>query len=215
MENLFTEECLVWYIKREEEYLKKFLELIKSTMEKDWEGAKKLKEELTKKVTNKEPENGFDLDDYLGEIGYEISEREQKLYQTFIVSVGMFIEQAMKEFCDYLFKKNKTLFSYKDLRGNGLKKLLNYMEKVLGESLPNNVDTKNKLSTLIKIRNAIVHNNGKIAKEEKQIIIKIPLLKLDFEDRIELNFDYAKTAIDLYVKICEEIAKKHYNTPLS
>lgn len=191
-------------------YFEGYLALIKSTIDKE---TKKLDEDYNKFFKEKSTlneENVYQGEEYFSDIAHEINETGQLLYRSFVVSMFIFIEQSTVDLCNHLFNRSKEVFNYKDLKGVGISRCINYLQKKLNHIFPSDSEIKNKLKIAQIIRNAIVHNDTKVNIENKNFILEqikngCPI-KIDSYEQIELSYNYVKEMILLNEKICEEIS---------
>lgn len=190
-------------------YFKNYLSLIESAVKKEYQKYDKENKKFLRDKKNLSERDVYFGEEHFIELWFDICKTEQLLYRSFILSMFIFIEQEIIELCDSLFKKNKGIFCYKDLSGQGISRGIIYLEKKLNHKFPKSDDTRNKFKILHKIRNAIVHNNAKIIENDKifmtqQIKNNNRLLKIDKYNEIILNYEYALDIINLYKGIYKE-----------
>ena len=106
--NIFNTVDL-WYsiFDMESDYFDSYLELIKSTI--DLKITKLNKEYKAFEESVKKGEIDQETLDRHGDWGadevYEIDKLEELLYRSFVVSVFIFIERSLNDFCDFIFSK--------------------------------------------------------------------------------------------------------------
>jgi hypothetical protein len=114
------------------------------------------------------------------------------------------LEHRLNHICKFLYKHNKYKLSLDDLKGKGIFRARNYLEKVVGICLPDNSNEWEEIVIYSKIRNIIVHNDGRIDKSnpDKKVIAYInakPNIWLDEESyQINFNVQFVEDAIKTY-----------------
>ena len=192
-------------------YFEEYLGLIKSKIDQEtsildreyiiFEKGKKLEKKIDE----------YDWEDHFAGRAYEVEELEQLLYRSFIVSVFMFMEKTLAELCDYLFIRDKDIFSYKDLKGNGVSRALNFLQKKLNKKFPKDEQLKIDFDIAQIIRNSIVHTDGKINLGDKTKILQqiknnLPIAIDRYNNSIKLSYKYALKVLDINDGICTEIS---------
>src|SRR3990167_4228334 len=186
-------------VKKDSSYFEKYLDFIKTTVQQDEERVKQEEAKISKVVTEKEEvtdENNFiSVDDYLADLFGDHKQLEQIMYRSFVISIFAFIEAKIVDLCKHIKEERVQLFSYTDLSGaRGIGQSVKYLEKVLMlDKFPINNKLYDEFNIAHKIRNYLVHEEGKI-KSEDTIKIKI-------------TFEYAKSLIALNKNICNEISQ--------
>ena len=142
---------------------------------------------------------------------------EQLMYRTHAIGVFIFIENLINSVCKRIHMVDKLLFSYKDLKGNGISRSITYLETVSKTKFPSDQTTKEDFEIAKIIRNSLVHQDGAI--EEKDVvrietyITKHPkLLSLDNLKNVVITYAYAKFLIDLSKKISVELERYSKST---
>lgn len=195
-------------------YFKKYLNLIKSTVDKE-AVEYKVEEKRVRGIMAEENDKRIleEGEDHLGWLGLEMWQTEQLMYKSFIVSIFIFMEAKITSLCVYAEEHFKQVFSHKDLAGNGVTKSIKYIERVFGESFIADPSVKFKFEVAQKIRNALVHNEGVIKDEDKskikEFMKKYPgILDTSSKGGINITYKYANEMISLNKYLCKEISKK-------
>ena len=114
-----------------------------------------------------------EYDYYVVDAHEEINETEQLFYKSYTVSIFMFLERQFADLCSFIKENQNLIFGYKDLRGNGIQRYVNYIEKTLEQPFPNIKHLNNKFRIALIVRNTIVHTNGELdSSRDKEEIIK-------------------------------------------
>lgn len=195
-------------------YFKRYLQLIKTTIDKEKDEyvleEKRITEIMSEESNNNILEQG---ESYLADLEIQTEQVEQLMYRSFVVGVFVFMEARITNLCEHTEKYYKQVFSYRDLTGNGISRSIMYLERVLGEKFPADPIIKFKFEIAQKVRNALVHNEG-ITKDEnyqkiKEFIKKYPcFLRVDDVGRVSITYEYANEMINLNKYICKEISRK-------
>ena len=151
------------------------IDVIKDYLNQFDEYLKNKTKEINKNITewqNSEKEKEYSaIDYYLGDyINYNSNFRKLKIESTFLSSYSLF-EHFFKTFTE-IYKNHYDLqLSIDDLNGNNyISKSKRYLEKVVNLNLESlNSDWK-EITNFQKIRNKIVHNNGRFNPKEKETI---------------------------------------------
>lgn len=156
-------------------------------------------------------DSGYGWGDYLSDLNYDNERTEQILYKSFIVSIVMFMESRLLQLCEHLKKEFGHKFSVYDLKHTGITRSIYYL-KVLGINFPKNSATNQDFSLAFRIRNSLVHADGKIGGlEELNKILGNNKKAKQYISMLysELQFTpaYLKSLIDLNEKICDEISE--------
>jgi len=191
-------------------YFKKYLDLIEHTIKEDSKILdRRVKELKDVKPVFDEQTGWYDPGDELADMAYELEEMEQLMYRTFVIGAFIFMESQINNLCGQVKKLHNQKFSYKDLRGTGINRSINYLKKALEISFPTNDRTSREFELARIIRNALVHSEGEI--DENNILMvnsyieEFPnRLKWDHK-RIVITHEYAISLIELNKKICLEV----------
>lgn len=138
----------------------------------------------------------------------------QRMLETLIIGVFIFIEHSMNLVCIDLEREHHAMFSAKDLYGKGVTRSVTYLKKVLGVDFPIDKRLIEDLDIAIIIRNSLVHSNAVIRDEKNfrkissYIKLNPDLLNISEElKQISLTEKYANELINLSSKICEDLEK--------
>lgn len=205
------------YSKNNQTYFKKYLKLIKSTIDAE-KGAENrdlesfewaILEENNERITK-------EYNKYFRDIASEIRKTEQLMYQSFVVAVFIFIESQIVSYCDQARTNSAQIFSHKDLKGTGYGRAIGYLEKILGVSFPKNPATKSRLEAAHRVRNCLVHNSGYIIETDAPIIKAFikehpGILEISTKNEIIITHEYAVEMISLNNSICDAFKDYEFN----
>jgi hypothetical protein len=207
----FARRMMRFVVDNNSQYFTEYLQLISSTIDTKTKNLDSHEKKIRKEIEGKPAHYKEDADDYLADLSYKIDELEQMLYRSFVISIFIFMEDLLSQLCMHLKKQEKQKFAHTDLKGNGVDRSIKYLEKVLGTKFPKESEIKEKFDVAWVIRNALVHADGQIKKQNipliKAFIKKNPeFLSLDFIGKISITYKYAQSMIDLNTKFAKEIS---------
>jgi|LakMenEpi03Aug12_release.lakeMendotaPanAssembly.Ray.scaffolds.fasta_scaffold394942_2 hypothetical protein len=153
-----------------------------------------------------------EVNDYFADNYYTIEEIYVGLFRkSTLVSIYSFLENAMNHLCRYLARKNSYSFALNDLKGEGIVRARNYLEKSAGADFNLLNGEWSKLKLLNKVRNCIVHCEGDVSAFNSASIAEMinatPGLSLRSERLITVERIY----IDACITTVEEFLEKLYN----
>ncbi|MFA6525381.1 MAG: hypothetical protein WCT33_03920 [Patescibacteria group bacterium] len=153
-------------------------------------------------------EEEYDL--HIIDINEEINETEQLLYESYIVSIFIFLERQFAYLCNFIKEKQNNIFTYKDLKGNGIQRNVVYIEKLLEHPFPEIEHLRNKFKISLKIRNTIVHTNGELEdSKDKEMIVKYIKDEMSeiriINGHLHFNTKYIENLTGVAQGICGEI----------
>jgi hypothetical protein len=153
-----------------------------------------------------------EVNDYFADDYYTIEESYVGLFRrSTLVSIYSFLENAMNRLCRYLARKNSYSFALNDLKGEGIVRARNYLEKSAGADFNLLNGEWSKLKLLNKVRNCIVHCEGDVSAFNSGSIAGIinatPGLSLRSERLIMVERIY----IDACITTVEKFLEKLYN----
>lgn len=97
-----------------------------------------------------------------------------------LVTLYSYLESFLNYFCEYLYELNGRKLKYTDLSGTGIFRARLYLLKVEGVDFDQMNDRWNQIKGFNLIRNNIVHESGKVAKDK---LIKF----IDTNDNLSIN----------------------------
>jgi len=191
-------------------YFNRYLELIKLTIDQqtseyntEEERVKKIDPQLIK-------DEPYSINDYLGDLSYEHDQLNDLLLKSFVVSVLIFIEGQTALLCNHLHKLHKEKFSYKDLKGTGITRCINYLKRVTSIEFPHDKNLSLDLDIARIIRNAIVHSDGKIFDNDlsklKEYATDNSSVIINNDCSVTITSDYCNKLIKLNKKMMVEIS---------
>lgn len=191
-------------------YFNQYLALIKKTVAKQDKEYNEAVEQA-KKFHEDQIDDSYTIEDHLSDIAYEHYQLVEILYRSFIVSVFVFIENQTADLCDFLHGIQKEKFSYKDLKGMGITRCIEYIERVSGGNFSNDAVLSEDLNIARIVRNSITHNDGKVNDTEIKMVQKYikrkPILKLDQDSTIQIDLSYCEELITINQKVISEISR--------
>lgn len=195
----------------QDRYFREYLNLIKTTIDTKMSELEAKDQEIKEDLESKNSEYREQANDYLADLAYEVSQLEQLLYRSFIVSVFMFMEDLSAQLCRHLQKQNDQKFAYTDLKGNGIGRSIQYLKTVLSSDFPKDETVKEQFKVAWIIRNAVVHADGKLNKDKRPFIEgyikKDPgILEISFLGDVTISYDFAEKLLELNSKFAKEIS---------
>ena len=203
------------------EYFENYLSLIKTTVENDSnklkEKEQKIKDGGEKPFTSEDGQHWDPYDDLIDEV-FHMENMEQLMYRTYMIGILVFIEDQINNVCISIERADKLMFSYKDLKGTGVGRAIKYLETVTKKDFLTDTETRKHFEIARIVRNSLVHQDGKIDKNNRK---KIETYITEYPDIlflteatyiIKIKCNYLKTLIDLSKKIYLEL--KVQNRPL-
>ena len=196
------------------DYFRDYLKLINDSSKKEVEKVEEANQQLIADgVKPYYGEHGevYDPFEYLADQLYQIDELKQLMLSTFVVGVFVFLEDRINTLCCRVEKIHETPFSYKDLKGNGVARSRKYLEKILKQKFPEDLNIRETLEVARIIRNSFVHADGIIEKGDRPRILKYAekypdMLKMnDNLGSVKITDKYAESLIDLLVNVHKEI----------
>ena len=153
-----------------------------------------------------------EVNDYFSDDYYTIEEIHVGLFRkSTLVSIYSFLENAVNRLCRNLARKNSYSFALNDLKGEGIVRARNYLEKSAGADFNLLNGEWSKLLKLNKVRNCIVHCEGDVSASKiasiAEMINATPGLSLRNERLITVERIY----IDACITTVEEFLEKLYN----
>ena len=154
----------------------------------------------------------IEANDYFADGFYTTEEIYVGLYRkSTLVSIYSFLENVMNRLCGYLTRKNSYSFALNDLKGEGIVRARNYLEKSAGADSTLLNGEWSRLKLLNKFRNCIVHCEGDVSASNSasstEMINATPGLSLRSERLITVERIY----IDACITTVEEFLEKLYN----
>jgi hypothetical protein len=174
------------------------------------------KAELARRYSNSvnalSAEEVNEVNDYFADDYFTIEEIYVGLFRkSTLVSIYSFLENAMNRLCKYLARKNSYSVALNDLKGEGIVRARNYLEKTAGADFNLLNGEWSKLKLLNKVRNCIVHCEGDVSALDSRSIAEMinatPGLSLRSERLITVERIY----IDACITTVEEFLEKLYN----
>lgn len=125
------------------------------------------------------------------------------LRNSFLVTCHSYLEHKLNDYCRYLRKDHALLLDVNDLKGSGIERASKYLKLVAKLDFPDTNHSWNEIMYLNKIRNFIVHNEGRLNDSKKAKAVRdyisrhSDLLSLDERETIILTGGYCKYIIDI------------------
>jgi len=152
-----------------------------------------------------------EYDDHISDEYITIDDTEQLLYKSYLVSIFIFLEQQFADLCDFINDQKKAIFTYKDLKGIGIQRSINYIHKTLGKPFPILEARRKKFETALAVRNLIVHLNGELEGSrdgDKQKINDYVMNHKDLKNvhgHIQITQTYIENVTGIAQGVCGEI----------
>lgn len=110
----------------------------------------------------------------------------------FIAMYGDF-EGYVNQICNSYKEEKGFILEAKDLRGEGIQRAVNYLEKIVGLNNIKNSTEWNEIMRWNSIRNILVHNNGVIKNQKDDDALRF----------LNLNFNHKKGKVYLQLEDCQ------------
>ena len=166
-------------------YLKKNLELIKDSISEKY-SLDPASERVLNAIASSTEEH-----DETENLAYDTHALEQLMYKSFVISVFIFIEARVVDLCKYVKKTKNQVFSHTDIKGpRGIGQSLKYLQTLDITFCSEGI--KKDLDAGLKIRNAIVHNDGILENGKK----------------IDITYEYALSLIALSSSVCDGVLEQ-------
>lgn len=128
-----------------------------------------------------------------------------------LITLFSFLEYQLDKLCRLFATDQEFSISLSDLKDTGIDRSYRYLTKVVGLEIDNGTSTWRELKLIQGLRNAIVHDDGKLKKPEtKKYVGASPHLFGDDEVKIKEGYsEHVLEAFDIYFKeIDTQIPKK-------
>lgn len=163
----------------------------------------------SEKVTKDRP-SGFEF--YEMDI-IESGEFETIFYSSSLIFLYAMFEHDLNELCNKIKKIEGFSLSVYDLNGKGIKRARNYLTKVASIDFESSLDNEwHILNNFGKIRNALVHNEGRIKKDElnsiNQLVKKVNGVDIDQNKVLISSNDLLLELIDKIKRFLNEITSQ-------
>ena len=128
------------------------------------------------------------------------------------VTCYSFFEHELNELCGYFHKHQSCPIKINDLKGDGIFRAKIYLKKVVGIEFPDQSTSWEDIVDYNKIRNIIVHNNGKLDDSQKskrieEFIKKKSSIKLNNLKFIKFNDNFSLEIISTIKEFLDELIK--------
>ena len=160
------------------------------------------------------------VEDFFAEEYDKIKTFQRYFRYSLVVLIFSILEYFLREACDIVKRFKKLELSPNDLKGQGIERVKNFIVKACKIPFPSNSSEWNFIQDLLKVRNCIVHANGKVDEYKepeklKDIINRIDHLALDQHGYViikkELLFKLLNNIKEPLNKVCENcFCEKYY-----
>ncbi len=144
--------------------LRKYLDTVETLLKKELDEFRQRVDAAAKSIDNpKERDEYYEFhsDDY-----WRLDESFVRMVRnSFFVMCLSFVEDKLENICDNLKNEHKKKLGWRDIRGDVWDKANLYIETLTGEA-PKSIKVWEKIKTHQKLRNCIVHENGKLQDED-------------------------------------------------
>jgi len=201
---MFNRELFNFVVIKNNEYFAEYLELIKHKIEEHSRKYKEEEERIADEITSRGGDLEYDYDpEMLTDFEVDQYEVQQMMYKSFVVSIFISMEYFTAEICEALRSEKGQLFSFKDMAGTGIGRSIKYLEKILGEHPIRDSSIREQFEIAWKVRNAVVHADGTIKKEdsprlEKFIKKNSGLLRIEYGQVVSFAYPYAESLVKLH-----------------
>ncbi len=153
-----------------------------------------------------------EVGDYFSEDYYMIEEIHVGMYRkSTLVSVYSFLENSMNGLCRHLSSRHNYPVKLNDLRGEGIVRAKDYLEKLAQIDFAAINGEWSHLMDLNKIRNCIVHSEGDIkASKNSSKLENIVAYNTSLSLRNERNIKIEREYIDIIINKVEEFIDNLY-----
>lgn len=175
--NKFTQRMLITLAKDRLEDFREYTFDIESKFHTDKKKIASRYEELSKEF----PEDRIDelYEDFSVEYG-TIEETFIGMYRkSTLVSIYSFLEDSLNSLCKHLYSMHKYPITLDDLAGKGIVRAKVYLEKLAKVDFSKINTEWTDLSTLIRIRNCIIHCDGDIESSTKYTKLGSPYNRVE------------------------------------
>jgi hypothetical protein len=125
-----------------------------------------------------------------------------------LITLVSFFEHQLAELCSRFAEDRKFALKATDLRGDGIGRLSLYLAKVAGLPLDNGREAWDEIRHIQSVRNAIVHNDGKLRDTEKALIEYGRSNGILSEELwVKINAEYLPHVIETFDSYFKEISK--------
>lgn len=135
------------------------------------------------------------------------------LRSSFLVACYSYLEYELTDYCRYLRKEHSLPLDVNDLKGSGIERASKYLNHIAKLDFPDTDLSWNEIRYLNKIRNFIVHNEGRLDDSKKAEAVRdyiskrSDLLSLDEDEAIILSGEYCKHIIDILMAFFNALDK--------
>lgn len=208
-------------IERNSEYFEEYLALIELKVKEDSDRLEEMQRDIEKSEIKRNPateDYRYDARDYLVDKAYERDEFQQLMYKSFVISVFVFMEGIANDVCNYVQQERKEVFNFKDMREIGIGGAIKYLHKLLGKHPLVHDATRKEFEVAWKIRNALVHADGMLKKDNlsliEDFIEKNPKsLRIGSASRISLTYSYVESLLLLSSRFSKELGTHFEDQP--
>lgn len=161
-----------------------------------------LSDYYNKAINGLSDEERMEVDDYFSDDYYIIEEVHIYLYRkSILICIYSFLENSMYILCHHLYSIYKYPVKVDDLKGDGIVRAKEYLEKLASVDFSELNKEWSNLIALNKIRNCIVHSEGDIESSKnidklKNIINNSSSLSLKNDRYIKIEKEFINFCID-------------------
>lgn len=120
-----------------------------------------------------------------------------------LITLFTFFETTMEDLCDLFAHELGLTVNVRDLKGQGVERAVQYLQKVVGLQFDNTNATWREIKIIQKIRNMIVHHAGKFAEQaeerDRDILGYVEeSKKLTYQTEVTLLDGFLSHVVDLF-----------------
>lgn len=185
-----------------------------SSLESSMETEKKdLSNWIDKQLSKLTTEQKEEMADWYSDDYWKIAEVIPNILRSSLfVSYYSFLESRLLVICQHLKQDHNYKLDPDDLRDTGIFRAKTYLKKVAGIKFPDNTRSWNEIVSYNRIRNLIVHDEGRVpegssAKKIESFIKKKKWLKIDNMNRISFPEDFSAEVTKTLKDFIDEVIK--------
>lgn len=133
-----------------------------------------------------------------------------------LVSIYSFLENTMRSLCEYIYEVNEYPIKLDDLKGDGIQRSKEYLEKMAKIKFDSINSSWSNLQNLNALRNCIVHTEGDIknfkrSQKLKNIVENNDYLSLERDRDIVIEREFIDETINEVEKLIDYLFFKIFN----
>ena len=126
-----------------------------------------------------------------------------------LITIFSFFEHQLDDLCKRYAEERKFILETSDLKGDGISRLSIYLKKMADLPIDRTTTTWKEITKIQGVRNALVHNDGKLKIKNKELIKHAQNHSLVSEgESVKISAEYLHHVIEtvyLYFKEIDEL----------